>query len=115
MINVNELKPKVKKVFAPGKEKELLDYLIAVIREDVIKIINDIVQIARSSFTTDNLYNMYINTILTESSENIEEIIGLFNSLSTTVKLDTIEIDIMPIDHVTEQWDGPIVTPVFKE
>jgi len=114
MIDLNDLNIQLDEAFALGNnEDDILNYIILVVREDVIKIINDIINIAQEDSTTDALYQMYVSTIIDESGANLEDVVHLFNSYKPDKELANILIDVIP--SYDGNWTGPTVTPIFKE
>jgi hypothetical protein len=114
MINIEELRLQLDEAFAlDNNEDDILNYVMLVVREDVIKIINDIINIAQEDSTTDNLYHMFVHSIIDESSANLEEVVHLFNSYGPKRELENITIDVVP--SYNGDWAGPSVTPIFKD
>lgn len=115
MINIKELKNKIKPVFEAGREEQLLDYLVALIKDDIIKIVNDINTIATYRPVSDNLYYLYVRAIVSESDSNILEIVDLYNYFTTTTKLEGIKVDLKKDELLKNTWAGPIITPIFSD
>jgi len=115
MIDVDELRERLNNTFEPGKEDLLLDYLITIIRSDVIKIVSDINTIAIEESVTDNLYYLYVKSIVSESDTNILNIVDLYNDFTTDRKLEGITVDLKKDELLNNEWSGPIVTPIFAD
>lgn len=110
MINVQELEKKLEPILEHNHDTDVLDYIILLVRDDVLKIMRDMQALAGEESVNIVLYQVTIKNLLQELEDNIIDIVKMYNSFSEE-PLETIRVEI----NAWEPSDGPIVTPVFKE
>lgn len=112
MIDLNELRNDLELPFQRGLEEDIITYIVALIREDVVKLVMDISYIARDRTVHDSLYDIYTQAIAEESTDNVRAVVDLFNDMSSKIKLKDIlvEIDKSQLSN----WKGPKVTPIYN-